>query len=143
MARKAYTRILEVDEDENALLMASTMLKREGEAEDIAVLERIIERRKDLPLSAGQTVDAVTFLANSAIKAIEGRTQTAVSIAAAASKPMVSTPVPAASKSISAPSVSVEAPSHKWWLWGFGGTVLLAMVIFVAKRFIGSNRRDR
>ena len=76
LARKAYVRITEVDENRDALMMAATMLGKVGRLEDVAALEHLIERRKQVPIAKGLTGDGVSFRASAAIKAIKARAQT-------------------------------------------------------------------
>jgi hypothetical protein len=74
-ARKAYLRILQIDEVEMDQMTAISMLKREGKPEDIHALEQAIRSRSGKTLLQGQRVDGVAFLANEAIQAIQKRAQ--------------------------------------------------------------------
>lgn len=138
-ARKAYVRILEVGDERDALDMATTMLEREGEPEDIAALERLIERRKQIPLAQGQTQDGVSFGANAAIKMIRERSQSKVpvdasTVVATQSTAPANAAVAAVSKLAPEPSAAVEAPALNWWPWGVGGALLLALLVFLLNK---------
>jgi len=134
-ARKACVRILEEGEGSRALYMATSMLEREGEPEDIAALEHLIQRRKNVILAKGQVQDGVSFGANAAIKKIRERALAAVpagtpTIVATQATAGVNAPVSVA-HGPAAPSVTETPSTRSLWPWGLGGALLLALLVFL------------